>query len=487
VDYAVRPAGVVITRPRLAAREVVYDVRDAVEQAPLLLPNLKTMFGDSFPDVPAGDGPAVLVRVLANAVELRPWETVQVLNRTRLVVYAAPRRHEEIADLLEAVRRLAGVAVVMNARLYEVDRAFFAKEVAPLLAGDKDAEERPAVVRVGGPLLKKITRQKLLLEGEDVKIRPGQETPFLARQSVFRFAAGPVSDREDRPGLKEKDRVMTGTGLAGVSFEVRPLVSSDRRYLRLHVSQSVVQLVGIDKTKRLDPATGKEVEVESPNLRKASVAGTVQVPDGAPFLMPVDYRPPGKENEDKVWLLAARPIIWIREEVEEIRKQRGEFNPKSVWDSEPPEEEEKPAPAKRLPLSDEVKEILQAVIADVLTNPDLKKTREFYGTEKDRTLTLVDTAELGWPKAFCPETHGYKLVQPQRDPFVNGRRVLGIRLDKFDLKQKKADLSNAPLEICIINAGGSANGAVIGGCLVYYAPKREGDRWTVECVGAIDP
>jgi hypothetical protein len=134
-----------------------------------------------------------------------------------------------------------------------------------------------------------------------------------------------------------------------------------------------------------------------------------------------------------------------------------------------------------------VSEILQAVITDVLTNPDLKGAREFYGTRKDRTLALVDTDKLGWPEGFKPKTAGYRLVEVRHDPFVNQNRILGIRLDRFDLGQKKAELFNTPIQVCLFNAGGSANGGVIGGCLVYYAPNRAGKRWTVECTGWVNP
>jgi hypothetical protein len=245
-------------------------------------------------------------------------------------------------------------------------------------------------------------------------------------------------------------------------------------------------LVGIDKVKTMDISTGKEGWVESPNLRKSSVTGTVQFADGTPILMPVDYRPSGKGNEDKVWLLVARPFIWIDEEVKEIRKGGGDVSPQTVWDSEVPKEE-KPAPEATLPLNDEVKEVLQGVITDVLTNPDLKSTRDFYGTAKDKTFTLVDNEKKSWPREFYPETKGYTLVKVNNDPFANSRRVLGIRLDKFDLKQKKVDFFNAPIEVCLFNAGGSANGAVIGGCTVYYVPKRIATRWTVEYVRIFDP
>jgi hypothetical protein len=70
---------------------------------------------------------------------------------------------------------------------------------------------------------------------------------------------------------------------------------------------------------------------------------------------------------------------------------------------------------------------------------------------------------------------------------VSQRRVLGVRLDKFDLKQKKAELFDTPIKVSLLNAGGTANGAVIGGCTVYYVPKRGGKHWIVEYTATFDP
>src|SRR5262249_23010341 len=294
---------------------------------------------------------------------------------------------------------------------------------------------------------------------EDLKLGPDQEALFLSKHSVFRFASGPHP--------KDQGRTRTGAGLAGVAFTVRPLVSADRRYLRLHITQRLSQLVGVAKAKILDAPSGKEVEVEVPNVRKISVTGTVQLLDGNPFLMPVGYRPPDKGSEDKMWLLVARPFIWIEEEVKALRQEGGDLSAKAIWESDL-QEEEKPAPVSRLPFNDEVKQVLQAIVTDVLTNPDLKRFRTPYGTAKDKTLTLVDDEKLGWPTEFKPETHGYRLVEVRPDPFGNQNRVLGIRLDKFDLKQKKVALFDTPIVVCLVNAGGTANGSIIGGCTVYY-------------------
>lgn len=127
------------------------------------------------------------------------------------------------------------------------------------------------------------------------------------------------------------------------------------------------------------------------------------------------------------------------------------------------------------------------MVTDLLTNPDLKSTREFYGTVKDKTLSLDEGENVGWPKDFKPDTHGYTLVKPSQDPFINQRRILAIRIDKLDLKQKDLESSEHPIEVSIFNGGGSANGGAGGGCHVFYECKKVGKRWTVEYVGQLDP
>jgi hypothetical protein len=482
LDLAVRPTGIEITRPRLASHRARYDIRAVLKQLPRLRPNLPLLaksfapLGPDFEPDAGVKGPDLLVSLLFHAVSFQPWETVQVLNAARLDVLCSPRRHEDVADLLALLLRMADNAVVMNARLYEVDQAFYQRHIAPLFARAKGALESPRVLPIGDSLLKRITRQKLLLESEEAPLLPQVESIFLARQSVFRFLGR----------SREGEGKRTAVGLAGVSFSVRPLVSRDRRYLRLHITQKSARLVGIEKSKALDPATGKEVELESPNLSRTTVTGSVEILDAQPILMPVEYRPPGKDGSGKVWLLVARPFIWMEEEVKELREEGKDLSGKIVWKSPMPEEEPKSAPPPRLASSDDVREVLQAILDDLLTDKGMKDTRDFYGTPKAQTFTLVDGDTVGWPRHFNPEVRGWKRVSVRLDPFEDQPRVLGIRIDRFSLKPKKEGMSY-PIAVCFFNAGGSANGAANGGWFVYYEAKRVGKRWTVEQLGLFAP
>ena len=56
-------------------------------------------------DLETADAPHMLVGLMANCLELRPWETIDVLNGTRLIANVPPRRHEGIEDLFSALRR----------------------------------------------------------------------------------------------------------------------------------------------------------------------------------------------------------------------------------------------------------------------------------------------------------------------------------------------------------------------------------------------
>jgi hypothetical protein len=337
VDYAFRGDGVLLTRPRLATHRTTFEIRDIIECMPSLRKDgLNFIQFGMVRRQTESDDITAFVRLANNALDIRSWESMEILNRTRLAFLASPARHDEMRDLLSALRRLCDARVVMNARLYEVDLKFYKKEIAPLFTVSKEGEEAAPIQLIDANLFKKIVAQTKLLESEEMQILERLNVVFLSRQSTFQYAAEPVllTTRPPDEQAKKDQKKTTDSGLEGVTFEVTPRISPDRRFILAQVTQCVSQLIRIDKAKQRNPFTGEEMEFESPNMRKSTVTGTVELPDGHPILMPVEYRPSRKGKEGKVWLLLARPFIWIEEEVKERRKGGDEFNQKTVWESE---------------------------------------------------------------------------------------------------------------------------------------------------------
>jgi hypothetical protein len=182
LDYVIRPSGVFVTIPRRAAYRLDYEVGDLVKQVPLLLPQWKRNRPNLYRNYPL-DGLELLARLVNDSISLQPWESIEILNGVRLVVTASYSGQEEVASLLAALRRLQDTFVVMNARIYEVDRAFYKKNVAPLFAHEENAEG-PGVVTIDGGLFKKIAGHKLIQKGELARLLPNEKASYLSRSSA---------------------------------------------------------------------------------------------------------------------------------------------------------------------------------------------------------------------------------------------------------------------------------------------------------------
>jgi hypothetical protein len=136
-------------------------------------------------------------------------------------------------------------------------------------------------------------------------------------------------------------------------------------------------------------------------------------------------------------------------------------------------------------------QICDAVLNDLLNNPDLQDSRDFYGTTGDKQVALVSysRSDCNWPSFYRPAIPGYIVLRINdgagRDD--SKPRTLGFRLDKFNPWQKTTGIFDAPVCVTIMNAGGSSNGGVVGGCNVFYGLERNSGRWTVQYQGALDP
>jgi hypothetical protein len=290
---------------------------------------------------------ATLIRVLGNWALTMDPERVRVINGSRLVVHASFDRHKAMKNALADLRRMADVGVYMNATLYEVERAFFIEQLAPMFPRNED-EDRQLLTVIDWSLAQKIRQGKLIVESDPVRLKPGQKGAVLSCHSPFQFLdfrqAGkpqPGFRLGDDPRPSKEGWDFFGTGLTGVAVEAKVLVNFERRQMLLHVTQNVSQLVSIATTKKLDPATGKEQSVQSPNVRRASLSGTLQVREFDVVAMPLAYRP--ANSGEKMWLMLARPLIWSNGEGP--RKEGKKIAPKEAWDVPPETPEVLPPPA----------------------------------------------------------------------------------------------------------------------------------------------
>jgi len=154
----------------------------------------------------------------------------------------------------------------------------------------------------------------------------------------------------------------------------------------------------------------------------------------------------------------------------------------------------------------DAKPILQQVILDLLTNPELRFAREFYGTPGGKKIALRTDSPIAWPKGFRPKIPGYDVCFQSGESWVlnfiywhvpygaeiysciqqRKPRLLGVSLNTQDLDPRRP-FDN---QICVtlFNIGGNCGQTpVIGGFSVYYKLNREKENWVVKFAGSFDP
>jgi hypothetical protein len=187
----------------------------------------------------------------------------------------------------------------------------------------------------------------------------------------------------------------------------------------------------------------KQLDAEVAFVKESTYARVLEIPDGGTILVPVHYRSASAVANERWWVLSITPRIYIEEEEQAIREGA-------------------------------LAGVHPVLIADILKNPRLKAMREIYGTVDDKRFALVDGDGGAWPQKPGPEIAGHTVAPPDRA----GKRLLGIRLDKYEEPQKEHAASI--LTVTLINAGGIANGAAVGGCVIRYFVRQHEKGWTVE-------
>jgi hypothetical protein len=435
-DYRLEGAGIVITSSERARFTSVYDISDLVENPAFLSPAnfySRTHAGvggagvvtvkDLQNSEPAKKA-ALVIRALSDAFDPAEGlaaaggqETIKLHNGTRLIIHAAGTRQAKIAELLASFRRRGDLAVYLQVELYEVDEAFY-KELKDSKRVSVEEIERQFDLQAESKeptLFDRLKKQKLIVAGEKTKLQLGCETVVAATHQALTFLPSP--DLVHRP---DRTRQVV---LEGVSCLAAAQVSYDRRFVRLRITEKTTAVDFVEKIKVENVMTEKTADAEVVLRKEATHTKSLEMGDGWSQLSLLQYRPRSAQEKNRWWVLCITPTIFVREEEELDRN--------SYW-----------------------RNVLSKVVEDVLKNPKLKQARDTIGTSGDSRFALVNSPGWTWPEKLELETGGGQLTAAKRE----GNRLLGIRVDK-----RAEDVI-----VTLINAGGTANGEVIGGYSLRY-------------------
>jgi hypothetical protein len=138
-------------------------------------------------------------------------------------------------------------------------------------------------------------------------------------------------------------------------------------------------------------------------------------------------------------------------------------------------------------------EILDAVLQDLINNPQLKSTREFYGTAEDKAVALVTFPASGvpWPSDYQPVLTGWTVSRVSRveeaEQVADSPRRLGVMIDGVSEESGGRGVVGSRIAVNVLNAGGSSNGGAFGSCWVVYSAKKVDGNWVVKCEEISDP
>lgn len=286
-----------------ALTTVTYDVRDLVD-------NRYRATGFGYPGGPYKVQDLMKMIIQTN---LEVWSnpdgnhSIQEVNGTRLEIRTSAKYHGEITSLLDSMRRLSDVAVIVNAALYEVDRAYYEKELQP-----KRANDQLEVIPLG--LAQQIHKRGVLVKPLNVEMIPnGEGAKIFSLRHALVYRGKPKDPKNPLDAF--------ATTWYGVSLKSSVSVSADRRSVKLKIAQQVTDLVEVRKKTVPNPFVGGNSEIEVPHIVESSTSATIEVKDGNYLLVPVRYQPPAAKDKDRVLVLLVQPDIYIEAEQKYMREQ----------------------------------------------------------------------------------------------------------------------------------------------------------------------
>jgi hypothetical protein len=205
------------------------------------------------------------------------------------------------------------IYVILKARLYEVDEAFY-KKVAKFKWRSKadleELEDKPA----DDSLFKLLKKQKPALTGKEINVD-------LGKKGVLLTALKP-NNRLPTPDLLRQGKKVPQIINEGFTLSARVDVSADRRFVIAKFLEKSQEIEGIEKVEVVvDLKEGTEATGEIVFVKEVSFSWTRYVPDGGAMLLPLHSRPAAVRKKDRWLVVEITPRIYIEEEERERRAQ----------------------------------------------------------------------------------------------------------------------------------------------------------------------
>lgn len=268
-----------------------------------------------------------IIKLILETIPLRDLKPgtdgPQLIERDggELEVRATAKGHEEIGDLIEALHRLTDLAVNVKAEVLELDPAAYEKWLKAIPKSARGKAGSPVVFSSGLDLDEKeptpeekkdhAQAEKLLRAGKVIQMSSarfanGIENTFSARQAVQTFHPQVAGQKPTQPPQFVKE----GFKLVGL-----PVVSADRRFIRLKLTEQSVAVTGLKKRDLGEVIAGQKLVLTSPETEDLGSTGSTTIADGGTVVFRLAYAP-----KDKVWLVVLSPTIFIQAE-EDFRKK----------------------------------------------------------------------------------------------------------------------------------------------------------------------
>ena len=243
--------------------------------------------------------------------------TLEEINGTQLVIHTRKYFHEQIAGELEALRRLADAAVLVQTRLYELDRAVYEEQIAPQLV----TEAAPQGPRYGAA-----TPASVIGAIVAAAAKANDQTAFMvpSGQTVRVF-----SRRRAVASASNSDQFQRAPALHGVVVQAAINVSFDRRFILVHLTQEITEQSAA-RTVALYSQDDPVIAVTVPNLAKKTLESPpVEVADSGALVLPLP--PLAGRDDERVALLVIQPTLHIESEEAALRAQAQPLQRSIEW------------------------------------------------------------------------------------------------------------------------------------------------------------